>query len=738
MLVLLFLLSFHLVTRSQPGYKVSGFVDPFIGTGGHGHTYPGAVVPSGMVQLSPDQIANSWDYCSAYHYPDTKVIGFSHTHLSGTGGGDMWDVRLQPTQTDRILMDTLWNGRNTGHQFAAEMLRESEKAEPGYYTVTFAGTKITTELTTTCRAGFSRFLYPEGKQNLALDLGYTGGDPEMSRITIVSDTLVTGYNFTRGWAKKQKIFFAIRFSKPILSASFSRRGKPLVSDSAEVNGAYLLALFRFAGNAGPLMAKVGISSVSIGNALQNLDTEISNWDFECVKANAAEAWEKALSVIKIETKNEARKKIFYTAMYHNLVAPNVFSDINGQYRAENDSVYTSANAPYYTVFSLWDTYRATHPLYTLIAPQKVTEFVQTMLAHYREHGTLPVWTLWGEETWGMSGTHSIPVILDAWQKGIGGFDLQEAYLAARQSVMSNTRNYDDYRMLGYVPAGKNPESGSCSMEYYYDDWCVAQMALMLGKTDDYNYFLARSKNYTLTFNPAAGTIQPRNSDGTWKFPFNAIGMGSKYGFSEGDAWQYTFSVQHDIPGLVSMLGGRENFEKKLDYLFTLQNTVNPGEVLDVTGIIGLYAHGNEPCHHIPYLYNVAGKAWKTQKLVKEIRDSLYLAQRDGLCGNDDCGQISAWYVFSALGFYPLNPADGRYYIGTPAFDKAIIHLPSGNTFTVFANNPGDKNFFVNSVKLNGHKLNQPYITHAQLMKGGTLEFEMSPLPNRKNWSGFGQ
>jgi predicted alpha-1,2-mannosidase len=728
LLFLLALASFSLY--AQPKERLTNYVDPFIGTGGHGHTFPGAQLPFGMVQLGPDNIQTSWDYCSGYHFPDNKILGFSHTHLSGTGGSDLMDIRLQPTQKDTFTTDLQYNGRNVGHQFAAFFDFANEHAEPGYYSTIYNESGIKSEMTATYRAGFSCFTYQSGKQNLLLDLSYIGGDPQRGLIKEVNDSLVQGYVFTSGWAKNQKVYFAIRFSKPILSVEFCKKGTPVKSLYSEINGTYLLALFRFGGSNNVLMSKVGISSVSMDGALQNLDNEINAWNFEAIRKQASDAWEKELEHIQVESKDLVKKRIFYTAYYHNLVAPTLFTDVDGQFRGEDEAIYKAKGFDYYTVFSLWDTYRATHPFYTLVEPEKVSEFVQTMLLHYRISGLLPIWTLSGEETWGMSGTHSIPVIVDAYFKGIKGFDPEEAYQAVRKSVMQDDRAFNWYKRLGYVPLDKQAESGSCSMEYYYDDWCVAQFAKALGKMDDFNYFLERAKGYVKQFNPHYGTMQPRNCDGSWMEPFDPIAMGGKYGFTEGDAWQYSFSVQHDVGGLIKLMGGARAFEKKLDSLFSVQNTVNPGEVLDVTGVIGLYAHGNEPCHHIPYLYNFIGKGWKSQQKIKTIRDSLYTDQRDGLCGNDDCGQVSAWYLFSALGFYPVNPADGHYILGTPAFEKVTLKMPEGKNFVIIAKNLDKGKFYVRSVKLNGKHLSGIYITHHDIVNGGTLEFDMSAVPKK--------
>lgn len=718
----------------QTTKKLTQYVKPFIGTGGHGHTFPGAVMPFGMVQFSPDQIQTSWDYCSGYHYPDKQIIGFSINHLSGTGGSDLMDIRLQPTNKDFISIDSLWNGRNTGHQFFGTIKPLSEVAEAGYYAVTYENSNIKTELTTSKRVGFSKFTFPEGKQNIALDLCYFGGEPDGAMIHVVNDTLITGYSFSQGWAKNHKVYFAIRLSQPLVSYQFSQNGFPEKSPSNRIKGNCLLALLRFKSNNNSVLAKVSISSVSIAGALNNLDSGITHWNFDNIKNKADEAWEKELKHIVIESDNQSKLQIFYTAYYHNLIHPSLYSDADGQFRAEDDAIYQAHNFDYYTVFSLWDTYRATHPFYTIVAPNRVSDFVKTMLMHYKINGMLPVWTLAGSETWGMHGNHSIPVIADAVCKGIEGIDTALAIKAVEASLAVNYKSMGYYKSLGYVPCNKQPDGAGISLEYYFDDWCAAQLFKAAGNSNEFNTHLKQSLSYPMQFNPKYGLVQPRNFDGTFQEPFNAIGMGSKYGFTEGDAWQYSFSVQHDVNGLVQLMGGTKRFDEKLDSLFSLQNTVNPGEVLDVTGIIGLYAHGNEPCHHIPYLYSYVQKHWKTQQLVKTIRDSLYTNQRDGICGNDDCGQMSAWYLFSAMGLYPVNPANGVYDIGTPAFDKLTINLDNGNVFEITAQNLSSSNYYVKKVVLNGKALNKPFINHSEITKGGKLVFEMSNKPNFKLWT----
>lgn len=719
----------------QVNERLTKYVDPFIGTGGHGHTFPGAVVPFGMVQLSPDQIQNSWDYCSGYHFPDKKIIGFSHTHLSGTGGSDYMDIRLQPTNKKVIDIDSMYEGRNTGHQFADNIKSFSEIAAPGYYAVTFEKSNIKTELTATSRVGFSKFSFPAEEKNIALDLCYFPGKPDSSMVHIENDTLITGFLFSTGWALNQKVYYAIRLSEPIASYAFSQKGIPVIQSSNQINGKYLLALLRFKSDQKSVSSKVSLSSVSIEGALNNLAAEVNHWSFNSIRNLADEAWEKELSHIKIESTNESKKKIFYTAYYHNSIAPSLYSDFDGQFRAGNDSVYKAQNFNYYTVFSLWDTYRAAHPFYTIVAPDKVSDFVQTMLMHYQINGVLPVWTLAGSETWGMHGNHSIPVITDAYLKGIKGIDLALALKAVKASLAFNYKSMADYNKLGFVPGDRQPDGAGISLEYYYDDWCAAQLFKANGNTDEYNFYLKRSLKFPLQYNSVNGLMQPRKAAGLFMEPFNGIGMGSKYGFTEGNAWQYSFSVQHNIKKLIQLFGGKKKFANKLDSLFSLQNTVNPGEVLDITGVIGLYAHGNEPCHHIPYLYNYVGQPWKSQKVIKLICDSLYTDQRDGLCGNDDCGQVSAWYLFSSMGFYPVNPASGKYDLGTPAFEKLSICLDNGKKFTVVAKGLTDEKFYVSKAILNGKELNHPFINHTDILRGGELIFVMSDKPNRLLWSG---
>ncbi len=709
------------------------YVDPFIGTAAHGHTFPGAVMPFGMVQLSPDNGRSGWDWCSGYNYSDSIIVGFSHKHLSGTGIGDLADILLQPT-TESLGKGEYIGGKEFHQRFRAIFSHAEESASPGYYRVILRDPStlqnpIRVELTATNRTGFHRYKYPDGaNQNLMLDLGFAinWDQPESTLIRVVNDTLVTGYRKSKGWASDQQVYFAITFSKPLSGYSLYETGleNPGVKT---VDGKYTEALFSFSSQGGELMAKVALSPVDENGAIKNLVAENPGWKFDSVKKAALQAWNRELGKIHTETDNDDLKKIFYTALYHTMVAPALFSDTDGRYRG-SDSARTVKQADgwnNYTVYSLWDTFRAANPLFTLTQPERMPDLIKSMLVHYDEYGLLPVWTLEGCETNCMIGYHAIPVIVDAFMKGVA-FDYEKAYQAMKKSAMSDIRGLKNYKQYGYLPADLENQSVSQTLEYAYDDWCIAQMAKKLGKEEDFQYFTGRAQNYRNVFDPVTHFMRGRMSDGSWRQDFNPLySSHNVHDFTEGNSWQYSWFVPQDPEGLIDLMGGKALFVRRLDSLFNTSEKVEGAEASpDISGMVGQYAQGNEPSHHVAYLYNIAGEPAKTQEIIHRICTTLYTTQPDGLCGNEDCGQMSAWYVFSAMGFYPLNPADGIYQIGTPSFNKLTLNLPAGKTFTVVAENLTGKNFYVKSVALNGKPLDRMYITHAEVIAGGELRLVM--------------
>lgn len=708
------------------------WVNPFIGTGAvesslSGNNYPGATVPFGMVQLSPDtREAPDWAQASGYDYNDSTIYGFSHTRLSGTGASDFIDILMFPTQSGK---------RQSG------FTHEQESARPGYYQVMLAEEGIRAELTASARVGVHRYTYPhEGAAQVWLDLDHSANKGSwgrriiQSQIRIISPTVVEGYRIITGWAKLRKVYFHIEFSMPILSSELSDGDRRHV-DTPVINGTNLHGLFSFdrKGN-DELIAKVALSPVSIENARQNMTAEVPAWNFDEVSAAAEQSWENELGKIQIQG-TDLQKTIFYTALYHTMVQPNTMSDANGEYMATD---YTTRRLKegetHYSTFSLWDTFRAAHPLYTLLHTDKTEDFVKSMIRQYDDYGYLPIWQLWGQDNYCMIGNHSIPVIVDAVLKGIAGIDAKKAYEAVRNSSLTSHPNspFDVWEKYGYMPENIQTQSVSITLEQAYDDWCVAQLAKKLGKEEDYNRFMKRSAYYRNLFNPTTGFFQPKDDKGEWILPFDPYKYGANggYPFTEGNAWQYYWYVPQNITDLIALTGGKKAFTQKLDAFFT--TTHQSGELNDnASGFVGQYAHGNEPSHHVAYLYACAGEAWKTQKYVAHIMNNLYNDSSSGYAGNDDCGEMSAWYIFSALGFYPVNPASGEYVIGTPMLEEAVIQLPGGKQFIVKAPRKKESDIYIRSMKLNGKKYTKTFITHQDLINGGTLEFVMSAKPNRQ-------
>ena len=723
--------TFMLITGTIEAGEHTQYVNPFIGTGAvhgslSGNNYPGATVPFGMIQLSPDtREAPDWAQASGYDYNDQTIYGFSHTRLSGTGASDLIDLLLLPTSEGRT-------SSNFSHT--------AEKAQPGYYQVMLADEGINAELTATTRTGIHRYSYPNGKEaQLIIDLDHSANKGSWNRriinsqIRIVNDHAIEGYRIITGWAKLRKVYFYIEFSSPIPSSSL-RDGDRQYENTPVINGSNLHAMLRFGKlNEKPLICKVALSPVSTDNAQLNLKQEASHWDFNQYTTDADRLWEKELEKINIQG-TDLQKTIFYTALYHTLIQPNTISDVNGEYMAADYTTrQLSANEIHYTTFSLWDTFRGAHPLYTLLNADRVTDFVKSMIRQYEYYGYLPVWQLWGQDNYCMIGNHSIPVIVDAILKGIPGIDIEKAYEAVyNSSVISHPNSpFEVWEKYGYMPENIQTQSVSITLEQAFDDWCVAQLAKKLGKNNDHERFMKRSAFYRNLFNPETGFFQSKNDKGEWIEPFDPYKYGANggYPFTEGNAWQYFWYVPQNIPDLITLTGGNKAFTTKLDTFFTVNH--QSGELNDnASGFVGQYAHGNEPSHHVAYLYTCAGEPWKTQKYVAHIMNNLYNDTSSGYAGNDDCGEMSAWYIFGALGFYPVNPASGEYIIGTPMLEKATIHLPDGKTFAIKAPRKKGNEIYIRSIKLNGKKYTKNYITHQDILNGGTLEFVMSATPQK--------
>lgn len=700
------------------------YVNPFIGTSATGHTFPGATVPFGMVQLSPETGNFGWNYCSGYRYEDRVITGFAHTHLSGTGGVDLGDVLFFPFQG------------KMPDKFVSRFSKSTEKASPGYYTVVLDNNNIKAELTASAHTGVHRYTFNNaGKSHILVDMqsGLVDAPEELEThvsegsIRVIDKNTISGYAVTSLWVDK-KVYFTAIFNKAFSGYHFIDGGnhRRLVLDfETKIHE--------------QVEARVGISGVSTAGAANNL-SETKDRTFDAVRITADKTWESYLGKIKV-TGTDQQKITFYTSLYHTLIQPNNIADIDGKYRGADSLVHQSADKVFYSTFSLWDTYRAAHPLYTILFPNKAGQMVESMLQHYNTTKLLPIWTLWGKESYAMIGNHSIPVIVDASLKGIGGFSKEKAFEAIKATLTHNRNpkyDWDLYMHYGYLPSDTvHREAVSRTLEAAYDDWCAAQLAKSLHKQADYNYFIKRSKFYGNLFDKSTNLMRGRLSNGDWVQPFAHLDSGQLAtggDYTEGNAWQYVWQVQQDIPGLIKLMGGKKAFSNKLDSLFSMESKVfGKGSTLDVTGLIGQYAHGNEPVHHVAYLYTLAGNPAKSQQMVRQIADQFYLNTPEGLSGNDDCGQMSAWYVFTAMGFYPVNPADGRYVFGAPQISKAIISLPGNKAFTIEARGLSAANKYVQSVSLNGKPYTKNYITHNDMMMGGKLVFIMS---NRSSVAGF--
>jgi predicted alpha-1,2-mannosidase len=698
------------------------YVNPMIGTGGHGHTYPGATVPYGMVQLSPDTRLDGWDGCSGYHYSDSIIYGFSHTHLSGTGCSDYGDILVMPT-TGEIIFN---NGANGKPGYCSTFKHSEEHAEPGYYSVFLDKPGVKAEFTTTARVGFHSYKFPKSKEsNIVLDLVHRD-EVIASSVKIISNTEIEGMRRSKAWAQDQHIYFVMRFSKP-----FSESGIA-INDVVEpgiknADGKQLKAYFRFTTGSGEkILIKVGISNVSTEGARKNLDAELQGWDFDETRKNAHDLWNNSLSRIEVEGGTEDQKKVFYTALYHTMINPVLADDVDGNYRGRDLKVHKAEGFDYYTVFSLWDTYRAYHPLMTIIDQKRTTDFINTFLAQYEQGGLLPVWELSSNETDCMIGYHSVSVIADAYVKGIRGFDTTKAFKAMKHSANQDKYGLPYYKELGFIPSEREHESVSKTLEYAYDDWCIAQMAKALGNKKDYREFIMRAQNYKNVFDTETGFMRARYNGG-WYLPFAPNEVNNNY--TEANSWQYSFACPQDIDGFITLQGGKDKLAAKLDALFTADTHTSGREQSDITGLIGQYVQGNEPSHHMAYLYNYVGLPYKTQAMVHKIMNEFYTSGQDGLIGNEDCGQMSAWLVLSAMGFYPVTPGNDIYTIGTPMFPKVTIHLENGNQFVIKANNLTNDNYYIQTSTLNGNNYTKSFLNHGDIIKGGEFIFAMGAQPS---------
>ena len=757
--------------RAQAG-DVLARVKPMIGTGWHGHMFPGAVAPFGMVQLSPDTSGPpeapwngqgdtyGWDHCSGYHYKDNAVIGFSHTHLQGTGAQDLGDVLVMPmvegrnwswssgTPGNQAEVQTEAAGTESGWVLAPDQTgyfswfsHDRETAKPGYYSVHLTTPDVKAEMTATTRCGMHRYSYPAGgaKQGLILDLIHgLGCNVYEAELNIESATRVSGHRSTHGWAADKQVYFVIELSRPAASMDVKTDGKV---QPAAANGHFagkeIQAIFSFAPGAEPLLVRVGISATSVDGARKNLVEEMPHWNFDAVARQTGQAWNDALAVFEAELPSVAQSEAFYSGAYHSLVAPATFNDVDGAYRGQDHRNHPNPGFTKYTTISIWDIYRGQFPLMMLMQPHRTRDVVRTLLADYDQLGqnSLPVWPLWGNETWCMTGFHVVAMIAGAYARGFRDFDVEAAYAAMRDTAMTGSAlngNKDlqaEFRRLGYVAAGENRQSVSRTLDFAYDFWSVGAMAQMLGKTDDAEMFFKLGQNYKNVFDPATGFMRGKTADGKWREPFRPDREFWE-DYTESDAWQATFNVMQDVQGLIDLYGGDGQFVAKLDALFAA-----PSDVLDsppdISGMIGQDAQGNEPSHHVPYLYNFAGAAWKTQERVRRIA-RIYNNTPTGVPGNDDCGQISCWVVFAALGFYPVNEVNGVYVIGSPTVERAHIHnTQKRTTFSIVADNNSAENVYIQSAQLNGKDLTRSWLTHDDILAGGELHFRMGGKPNRE-------
>lgn len=714
--------------KGQEMEDLTQFVDPRIGTGGHGHVFYGANVPYGFIQLGPTSIPQSWDWVSGYHVSDSTVIGFPHTHLSGTGIGDLHDINVMPVVGEVTYSRGDASSYETGLWSYSD--RSKEVVTPGYYRTHLSRYNVDVELTATKRVGFHKYTFL-GNESPAIVFDMVNGGcwdkTTEAVIRVVNDSTVSGYRYSKGWADDQRVFFRAEFSHKFDNVEF------IVNDSVKegnmAKGAQLFARVNFAaGNQEPVYMKVALSPTSEEGAQLNMQTELNGWDFEKTIADAKAAWNKELNKVKVYTTDEASKKIFYTSLYHTLFAPSEFCDVNGDYYGADKQMHKGEGFVNYTTFSLWDTYRAAQPLMTILHPEKMSDIINTILHIHQQQGKLPVWHLMGCETNCMVGNPGVPVVADAILKDIKGFDTELAFKALKESSMLPERGMEHRIEYGFIPADKMTEAIAYDMEYAIADWAVAQAAQKLGKQEDYEYFLKRSKSYKNYFDASTGFMRGKMLDGSWRTPFSPYASSHREDdYCEGNAWQYTWLVPHDVEGLVECFGSKEAFVNKLDSLFLANGDMGEASSPDISGLIGQYAHGNEPSHHTVYLYTLVGQPWKTADRIKEILHTMYTDQPDGLSGNEDVGQMSAWYILSSFGFYQVEPAGGKFVFGYPNLDKVEITVPAGK-FVIERENKGQQNNYIQGIVLNGTEYKKPWIEYADIMKGGELKFLMGDEP----------
>ncbi|HWY97446.1 MAG TPA: GH92 family glycosyl hydrolase [Bacteroidia bacterium] len=709
------------------------YVNPFIGTGGHAHTFPGACYPFGMMQLSPDTRLTGWDGCSGYHYSDSIIYGFSHTHLSGTGCSDYGDILLMPISKEITYFPKSSVFIAIG-DYSSLFSHKDEKASPGYYSVILKNGNIKAELAVGQYAGIHRYTYTKDSIcKILLDLNHRNKIIS-SEFHKISDTEVCGYIETTAWAKDRKVYYDIRFSKPLsdywVFKDHEWQDHLHVPRPKDMSGTDIQAIFSFGNSSNIILSKIGISAVSIENAKENLEQDIPAWDFDGTLKKTQKTWNDYLNKIEVTSKNDSLLTTFYTALYHTAIHPSLYTDVNGQYRGRDMKIHTTtAGNPVYTVFSIWDTYRALNPLFTIIDSSKERQFIQTFLRQYEQGGSLPVWELSANETNCMIGFHSVSVIYDAYQKGIRGFDANEALTAMEHSADADVRGLPALRQYGYIPADKSSESVSQTLECGYDYWCVAQMAKALGKTNDYEKYIGLSQGYKNVYNPENGFMQGR-ANGAFVKPFDPKAV--TFNYTEANAWQYNFYVPHDMNGFIDLHGGKEKLATMLDSLFTTSSKTTGSIQPDITGMIGQYAQGNEPSHHIAYLYNYVGQPWKTAKYIHKI-EKLYTNSPDGICGNDDCGELSAWYVMSAIGMYQVCPGDGQFELTSPLFDTIKIHLESGKTFVISSEKSMVGDDCIESSTLNKKDYSNSFLRYTDLMKGGTLNYTFTKVNRLSAW-----
>jgi predicted alpha-1,2-mannosidase len=741
----LILVAISIATPALADTRLSDYIRPLVGTKGEGNTFPGPSAPFGMIQLSPDTDKTNWLTASGYEYTDPTILGFSLTHLSGTGIPDLGDFLFMPQIGKPEIVSGLKETPDQGYQ--SRYSHNDEVASAGYYKVKLQKSGVTVELTASQRAGILRFTFPESDEaSIMTDLSHVLSGARwrvvQSRVRVEDTQTITGFHLVNGWAKERYLYFAARYSRPFDEAVIYKNGAPEVYDSykhyrfrsrneAAATNIQFFAKYKTRANE-VIQVKVAVSSVSTENALKNLDAELPHWDFEKVREATRRSWDRELSRIQIEG-SQLQKEMFYTSLYHCYLTPNVHEDLNGEYRGWDQNIHTAGTFTKYTIFSLWDTYRAEHPLLALIDADRNADMINSMLAHYDQSADnlLPMWELQGNETWCMIGYHAVPVIADAVVKGLKGFDHERAYAAAKATAMNpDYDGLEPYRQLGYVPFDLENESLSKTLEYAYDDYCIARMARALGKKDDYAYFMKRAASYKNIFDPSIGWMRPKDSKGNWRTPFQAANYGPdmNHDVTEGTSSQYSWYVPHDVPGLIELFGGNDRFAEKLDALFTSTEGLKQLSENDQRGCIGDYWHGNEPSHHIIYLYNYVGQPWKAAERLRQVVTTQYGSDPGSLSGNDDCGQMSAWLLFTSMGFYPVAPGSDFYAIGAPQIPKAVMRLSNGRKFTMTAEGLSDQNIHVQSVTLNGRKWDSAFLPYRELKRGGSLHFTMGPKP----------